>query len=101
MKGISKGYDPELGKKFSAESNGLVIGRARSSPRKSEEQARLEYIAEHGRAPDAQQLHDAMLPMPGAPPRGTRESPGHHGEDDAATASGSVRRPDVAKKGDR
>ena len=58
MKGKSLGYDPELGKKFSEESSGLVIGRARSSPQKSEAQAIEDYSREHGRAPDAQQLHD-------------------------------------------
>lgn len=73
MKGTFKGYDPELGKKFMEESNGLVIGRARSSPKKSEAevieaeaieveaieaQAIEEYSQEHGRAPDVQQLHD-------------------------------------------
>ncbi len=61
MKGTFKGYDPELGKKFSDESSGLVIGRAKSSPRKSEAQVRQDWIEEHGRAPDAQQLHDEML----------------------------------------
>lgn len=61
MKGTFKGYDPELGKKFSTESHGLVIGRATSSPRKSEAQLRLDWIAEHGREPDAQQLHDAQM----------------------------------------
>ena len=61
MKGKSLGYDPKLGAKFAAESNGLVIGRARSLPRKSEAQATQEYVEEHGRAPDAQQLHDAMM----------------------------------------
>jgi hypothetical protein len=60
MKGTFKGYDPELGKKFSDESSGLVIGRAKSSQKKSEAQAIEEFSQEHGRAPDAQQLHDAM-----------------------------------------
>lgn len=61
MASTFKGYDPELGKKFSDESSGLVIGRAKSSPRKSEAQAIEEYSQEHGRAPDAQQLHDWMM----------------------------------------
>ena len=60
MKVTSTGYDPELGRKFAAESNGLVIGRAKSSPQKSEAQSIEDYSREHGRAPDAQQLHDWM-----------------------------------------
>ncbi|MFZ2387025.1 MAG: hypothetical protein WAW69_04395 [Polaromonas sp.] len=61
MKVTSLGYDPDLGRKFSVESSGLVIGRAKSLPRKSEAQVRQDWIEEHGREPDAQQLHDAML----------------------------------------
>ena len=60
MKVTFKGYDPELGRKFAAESNGLVIGRAKSPPQKSESQASEDYSREHRRAPDAQQLHDWM-----------------------------------------
>lgn len=76
MASTFKGYDPELGRKFSEESNGLVIGRPRSSARKSEEQVIQEYVDEHGRAPDAQQLHDAMLassPAQGATPEELEE----------------------------
>ena len=61
MKTTSLGYDPDLGRKFARESNGLVIGRAKSSPRKSEAQVRQDWIEEYGREPDAQQLYDAML----------------------------------------
>ena len=60
MKTTSLGYDPMLGKKFSDESSGLVIGRAASSPEKLEKQAIEDYSREHGRAPDVQQLHDWM-----------------------------------------
>ena len=60
MANTFKGYDPELGQKFAAESNGLVIGRAKSSPQKSEAQSIEDYSREHGHAPDAQQLHDWM-----------------------------------------
>ena len=60
MKVTFKGYDPELGRKFAAESNGLVIGRAKSSPQKSKAQSIEDYSREHGHAPDAQQLHDWM-----------------------------------------
>lgn len=76
MKGKSLGYDPTLGAKFAAESNGLVIGRARSSPKKSEAQVRQDWIEEHGQAPDAQQLHDAMLsaPTPSSPPSAPQAS---------------------------
>ncbi|MEO7127562.1 MAG: hypothetical protein ABI040_01635 [Rhodoferax sp.] len=61
MKVTFKGYDPDLGRKFMQDYGGLVIGRAKSAPSKSEEQVRQEWIEEHGREPDAQQLHDAML----------------------------------------
>jgi hypothetical protein len=44
-----------------------VIGRARSLPKKSEEQATEEFSQEHGRAPDAQELHDAMTSTPNSP----------------------------------
>ena len=76
MASTFKGYDPDLGRKFSQESSGLVIGRARSVPKKSEAQVQQEWIEEHGQTPDAQQMHDAMLPGPtsSAPRRGTRES---------------------------
>lgn len=67
MKGKSLGYDPTLGAKFAAESSGLVIGRARSSPKKSEAQVEQDWIEEHGRSPDAQQLHDAMMAASSAP----------------------------------
>ena len=67
MKGIFKGYDLELGKKFSDESTELVIGRAASSPEKLENQAIDGYSREHGRAPDAQQLHDWMRTFSAAP----------------------------------
>lgn len=67
MKGTFKGYDPELGGKFSEESSGLVIGRAPSLPRKSEAQVKQDWIEEHGREPDAQQLHDAMLSTSSSP----------------------------------
>ena len=60
MKITSKGYDPELGKKFSEESGSFVIGRGPSSRTKSEAQVKADWIAEHGRQPDAQQLHDAQ-----------------------------------------
>lgn len=67
MKGTFNGYDPELGQKFLAESGGFVIGRAKSSPKKSEAQAIEEYSREHRRAPDVQQLHDWMTSQPSAP----------------------------------
>lgn len=64
MKTTLKGYDPDLGLKFAEESSGLIFGRARSLPRKSEAQVRQDWIEEHGREPDAQQLHDAMMSSP-------------------------------------
>jgi len=67
MKTTSLDYDPTLGAKFAAESKGLVIGRARSLPKKSEAQVEQDWIEEHGRAPDAQQLHDAMMAASSAP----------------------------------
>lgn len=82
MKVTSLGYDPDLGRKFAQESNGLVIGRGKSSPTVSDEeledqemafqtQVEQDWIEEHGRAPDAQQLHDAISlarsPAPTAP----------------------------------
>ena len=73
MKGTYLGHDPDLGRKFSEESSGLVIGSVRSSPNKSEAQMRQDYIEEHGREPDAQQLHDAMLLMPDAANSATKE----------------------------
>jgi hypothetical protein len=95
MKVTSMGYDPDLGRKFSEESNGLVIGRRKSSPTVSDEeledqemafQAQVEqdWIEEHGRAPDAQQLHDAInlarspaptTPASSAAPSGTSRLP--------------------------
>lgn len=54
MKITSKGHDPDLGKKFESESEGLVIGRARSLPQSSG--------AETSKYLDAQEQHDqAML----------------------------------------
>lgn len=66
MKITSKGHDPDLGKKFESESDGLVIGRARSSPQSSSE--------EESKYLDAQTQHDeAMLEagnkLPAAPLR--------------------------------
>ena len=61
MKTTLKGYDSDLGRKFAEESSGLIFGRARSLPRKSEAQVSQDWIEEHGREPDAQQLHDAIL----------------------------------------
>ena len=95
MKTTLLGYDPDLGRKFAEESGGLVIGRRKSSPTVSDEeledqemafQAQVEqdWIEEHGRAPDAQQLHDAISlarsPAPTAPvcsatPSGTNRLP--------------------------
>ena len=68
MKGTSLGYDPDLGRKFSEESSGLVIGLGRSSPRKSEAQVKQDWIEENGREPDIQQMHDAMVASREAPP---------------------------------
>lgn len=68
MKGTFKGYDPELGKKFSEESSGFVIGFAPKSPQISEAQARHDWIGEHGRQPSAQELFDAMQEPSAAPP---------------------------------
>ena len=67
MKVTFKGYDPELGKKFAQDSSGLVIGRARSSPPKSEAQSIEEFSEEHGYAPDEQQLHDWIQTFKEAP----------------------------------
>lgn len=64
MAHTSMGYDPELSKKFAEESSGFVIGRGHSLPVKSEERVKEEWGAEHGRYPDAQELHDAMLSEP-------------------------------------
>ena len=55
------GYDPDLERKFAEESSGLIFGRARSLPRKSEGRVRQDWIEEHSQEPDAQQLHDAMM----------------------------------------
>lgn len=75
MASTFKGYDPKLGRKFAEESNGLVIGRARSSPQKSEAQASEDYSREHGRAPDAQQLHDWMTSKEATPAQQSSETP--------------------------
>lgn len=68
MKGTFKGYDPELGRKFAEEAGGLVMGFGRSSARKSEAQARHDWIGEHGRQPSEQELFDAMQEPGSAPP---------------------------------
>ena len=71
----SKGYDPELGKKFLEDSKGYVIGRAPSSPQRSDEQIKSDWLREHGTTPDAQQLHDAQLsPTSSAPQTAAKES---------------------------
>lgn len=62
------GYDPELGRIFAEEAGGLVMGFGRSSPRKSEAQARHDWIGEHGRQPSDQELFDAMQEPSSAPP---------------------------------
>ncbi len=53
MKGVSKGFDPELGKKFAQENSGSVIACARPSPKPSSQ-------AKHEMPPglDAQQQHE-------------------------------------------
>ena len=68
MPSTFKGYDPDLGRKFSEESSGLVMGLGRSSPKKSEAQVKQDWIEENGREPDIQQMHDAMVASREAPP---------------------------------
>ena len=63
MKNKFRGYDPTLGEKFFQDSSGLVIGRAASSPKKSEPDNPL------AKYQDPQEAHDEAMPNPPAPPQ--------------------------------
>ena len=55
MKVVSKGFDPDLGRKFAQEHSGFVIGRAKQLPKESAPR-RSEKDMPPGL--DAQQQHD-------------------------------------------
>lgn len=66
MKGKSFGYDPNLGRKFLAENDGLIIGTGQDNTddaddNEIDEQDLRDYLMDEGLPIDAQSLHDAEM----------------------------------------
>ena len=66
MKGKSLGYDPNLGRKFLAENDGLILGAGQDSTdgeddNEIDEQDLRDYLMDEGLSIDAQSLHDAGM----------------------------------------
>lgn len=64
MKGKILGYDPELGRKFMAENDGLIIGTGQGAmdyedDNEIDEQDLFDYLMDEGMPIDAQNLHYA------------------------------------------
>lgn len=66
MKVKSLGYDPELGRKFLAENDGLILGTGQDTTDDEDddeidEQDLHDYLMDEGLRIDAQNLHDAEM----------------------------------------
>lgn len=66
MKVKSLGYDPELGRKFLAENDGLILGTGQDTTDDEDddeidEQELHDYLMDEGLRIDAQNLHDAEM----------------------------------------